>query len=64
VRWTRLEGVVHLVLELVDGSRGCLPASWTDAFGDVTKTDQTVPAFSADSLRQVARLIELLEARR
>ena len=52
------------MLELVDGSRGCLPASWTDAFGDATKTDQTVPAFSADSLRQVARLIELLEARR
>jgi hypothetical protein len=63
VRWTRLEGIVHLVLELVDGSRGCLPAGWTDAFGGETGQQGTVPAFSASGLRQLARLIELLEAR-
>jgi hypothetical protein len=64
VRWTRLEGIVHLVVEMIDGSHGCLPASWTDVFGDLTGDPQTVPAFSVEGLRQFCRLIDLLDGRR
>lgn len=52
------------MLELVDGSHGCIPASWTDAFGVRSNDPRTVPAFSAEGLRDLSRLIELLEARR
>jgi hypothetical protein len=51
------------VLELVDGSHGCIPASWTDAFGARPNDALSVPAFSAEGLRELSRQIEFLEAR-
>jgi hypothetical protein len=59
--WHRLQGEIHLVVTLPDGSRGYLPASRTALF----EAQERDPALilTGDSVRQLRQLVEAFQAR-
>ena len=57
----RLQGVVHLVVALPDGSSGTIGADATDVFG-VEAEAPGATILSADGLRRLRALLEALRA--
>jgi hypothetical protein len=61
--WRYTDGEVQLRVRLADGSIGCLPAAWTNLFGE--RKVGAPPAFvSLAALRNVRQLVEVLRRRR
>ena len=57
----RLQGVVHLVVTLPDGSSGTIAADATDVFGAQAEAPGAT-ILSADGLRHLRALLEALRA--
>ena len=57
----RLQGVVHLVVTLPDGSSGTIAADATDVFGAQAEAPGAT-IFSANGLRHLRALLEALRA--
>ena len=60
--WHRIQGEIHLLVTLPDGSRGYLPASATALF-DAQEADRPALILTADGVRQLRQLVEAFRAR-
>ena len=60
--WHRIQGEIHLLVTLPDGSRSYFPATGTALF-DAEKPDQAVAIVTVGAIRQLRQLIEILQAR-
>jgi hypothetical protein len=61
--WQRIDGEIHLRVTLADGSVGCLPAAWTDLFGETVLDPPPRQAVSLKAIRALRLVIENLAAR-
>src|ERR1700737_4819846 len=60
--WHHIQGEIHLLLTLPDGSRGYFPAAGT-ALLDTQERDRTALILNGDGVRQLRQLVETLRAR-
>jgi hypothetical protein len=60
--WHHIQGEVHLLVTLPDGSRGYLPATATALF-DAHEADRPAIVLTPDALRQLRQLVEACRAR-
>jgi hypothetical protein len=60
--WHHVQGEIHLLLTLPDGSRGYFPAAGTALF-DAQERDRPALILTGDGVRQLRQLMETLGAR-
>lgn len=63
--WHHIQGEIHLLVTLPDGSRGYFPVAGTALFGDDIEED--LPAaltLTADAVRQLRMHVQALQKRR
>ena len=60
--WHRIDGEIHLLLTLPDGSRGYFPAAGTALF-DTQADDRPAVIVTGEGVRQLRQLMEALQAR-
>jgi hypothetical protein len=61
--WHHLDGEIHLLVSLPDGSRGYFPAAWTAIWGR-SDTERPHRLVSAESIQSLRALVEALDRRR
>jgi len=61
--WQRVNGEIHLLVTLPDGSRACLPAAGTSLWEPVVDDDRTAVLLTAEGIRELRHLMEALQAR-
>ena len=61
--WQHMEGQLHLRVTLCDGSRGLLPAAWTDLLDNQLDGDSEL-LFGAAAVRALRAVLEPLQGRR
>jgi hypothetical protein len=59
--WHHVQGEIHLLLTLPDGSRGYFPAAGTALF-DAQERDRPALILTGDGVRQLRQLMEALGA--
>jgi len=62
--WQRINGEIHLLVTLPDGSRGYLPAAGTSLWEPLVEDDRPALMLTGDRIRQLRVLVEALQARR
>jgi hypothetical protein len=60
--WHRIQGEIHLLVTLPDGSRSYLPASATALF-DAQEADRPALILTGDGVRQLRQVVEAFQAR-
>ncbi len=61
--WQRINGEIHLLVTLPDGSRGYLPAAGTSLWEPLVDDDRPALMLTGDRIRQLRQLVEALQAR-
>ena len=61
--WQRIDGEIHLLVTLPDGSRACLPAAGTSLWEPLVDDDRPALMLTADRIRQLHHLLDALQAR-
>jgi len=61
--WQRIDGEIHLLVTLPDGSRGYLPAAGTSLWESLVDDDRPALMLTADRIRQLRQLMDALQAR-
>jgi hypothetical protein len=61
--WQRINGEIHLLVTLPDGSNACLPAAATSLWEPLVGDDHPARILSADRIRQLRQLLDALQAR-
>jgi hypothetical protein len=61
--WQRIDGEIHLLVTLPDGSRGYLPAAGTSLWEPLVDDDRPALVLTEDRIRQLRQLMEALQAR-
>jgi hypothetical protein len=61
--WQRVNGEIHLLVTLPDGSRACLPAAGTSLWQPLVDDDHPALMLSVDRIRQLHQLLDALQAR-
>jgi hypothetical protein len=61
--WQRINGEIHLLVTLPDGSRGYLPAAGTSLWEPLVDHDRPALMLTGDRVRQLRQLVEALQAR-
>ena len=61
--WQRINGEIHLLVTLPDGSRGYLPAAGTSLWEPLVDDGRPVLMLTGDRIRQLRQLVEALQAR-
>jgi len=62
--WQRINGEIHLLVTLPDGSRGYLPAAGTSLWEPLVDDNRPALVLTGDRIRQLRLLVEALQARR
>ena len=62
--WQRINGEIHLLVTLPDGSRGYLPAAGTSLWEPLVDDNRPALVLTGDWIRQLRLLVEALQARR
>ncbi len=61
--WQRINGEIHLLVTLPDGSRGYLPAAGTSLWEPLVDDNRPALMLTGDRIRQLRQLVEALQAR-
>ena len=61
--WQRINGEIHLLVTLPDGSNACLPAAATSLWEPFVHDESPAVMLSADHIRQLRQLLDALQAR-
>jgi len=61
--WQRINGEIHLLVTLPDGSNACLPAAATSLWEPLVHDEPPAVMLSADRIRQLHQLVDALQAR-
>ena len=61
--WQRINGEIHLLVTLPDGSRGYLPAAGTSLWEPLVDDNCPALLLTGDRIRQLHQLVEALQAR-
>jgi len=61
--WQRINGEIHLLVTLPDGSRGYLPAAGTSLWDALVDDDRPALMLTGDRIRQLRQLMEALQVR-